>query len=123
MMLGMEYFTRSISLDTEVWEALGMNPLSANQLLRVALGLDAGAKPSKRRLSRLGRAVKARGASISGGKVESQPVIKRVAVQKVGVTEPVAARPDDPQDTGLEEAAVRPKFVPPANTRFQGRRR
>jgi len=63
-MVGManEYFTKSISLDTEVWEALGVNPLSANQLLRVALGLDEQAVPSKRRMSRLEREASLRAA-------------------------------------------------------------
>jgi hypothetical protein len=61
--MGIEYFTKSVSLDSEVWEALGVNALSANQLLRVALGLDKSAEPSKRRLSRLERLVEARAAS------------------------------------------------------------
>lgn len=36
----MEYRSRSVRLDDEVWAAIQKHELSANKLLRVALGLD-----------------------------------------------------------------------------------
>ncbi len=38
----MEYKSRSVRLDDEVWEAVRLNELSANRLLRRALNLDHG---------------------------------------------------------------------------------
>lgn len=59
----MAHRTRSIVLDDEVWAALGSNDLSANQLLRLQLGLDTEIKPRKGRLTRLEREIQAREAA------------------------------------------------------------
>lgn len=55
--------SRSVVLDDEVWVALATHELSANQLLRLQLGLDKEAIPSRRRASRLEREALARAAS------------------------------------------------------------
>lgn len=38
--MALEYKSRSVRLDDQCWEALRQNPLSANRLLRIVLGLD-----------------------------------------------------------------------------------
>lgn len=44
----MEYRSRSVRLDDEVWVAIQRHELSANKLLRLALGLDSDNAPPRR---------------------------------------------------------------------------
>lgn len=67
--------SRSVRLDREVWEALAISPLSANQLLRLQLGLDDEAKPSRQRLKRIEREAAARAASDLTAKAVGRPEI------------------------------------------------
>ena len=101
----MEYLSKTVVLDEEVWEGLKVNVLSANQLLRVALGLDKEAVPSRRRLSRLEREAQVRAATDLTAQAVGRQDVDYRDLEAMPTTHIV----EDSRERARWQRAIRPK--------------